>query len=296
MRIVAALGGNALARRGEPLTAARQVENVRAAALALAELVQDGHELVVTHGNGPQVGLLAAQPGGMPLDVLGAESEGMIGYWIDRELSNVLPGHDVAALLTQVEVDPDDPAFASPTKPIGMVHSEADARSLADERGWRIAPDGAGYRRVVPSPEPQRIVELQTIALLVRHGVIVVCGGGGGIPVVRDAAGALHGCEAVIDKDRFAALLADQLHADFLLLLTDVAAVFEDWPAPAQRPIRHATPAALEKLDLERGSMGPKVEAACRFARRSGRSAGIGALAAASRIVRGEEGTLVATG
>ena len=295
MRIVVALGGNALARRGEAPTAERQVENVRTAAAALADLARAGHQLIVTHGNGPQVGLLAAQSSGLPLDVLGAESEGMIGYWIDRELTNLLPDRDIAALLTQVEVDPADPAFASPTKPIGAIYSEARARTLADERGWQIAQDGAGYRRVVASPEPRDFVELRTISLLVRLGVIVICSGGGGIPVVRGPSGALHGCEAVVDKDLSAALLADQLDADFLLLLTDVAALFEDWPTPAQRPIRRAAPADLAKLDLDPGTMGPKVAAACRFASRPGRSAGIGALADASHIVRGERGTLVSS-
>ena len=295
MRIVAALGGNALARRGESPTAERQIENVRGAAAALAELVREGHELIVTHGNGPQVGLLAAQGGGLPLDVLGAESDGMIGYWIDRELTNLLPDRQVAALLTQVEVDPQDPAFASPSKPIGAMLSEAEAKLAAAERSWQVARDGSDYRRVVASPEPRTIVELETIAMLVRLGVIVVCGGGGGIPVVRGPDGALRGCEAVIDKDRFAALLADRLEADFLLLLTDVAAVFEDWPEPGQRPIRHIAPADLEERAFERGSMGPKVEAACRFASRPGRRAGIGALTDALQIVRGERGTIVAS-
>jgi len=295
MRIVAALGGNALARRGESPTAAHQVENVRLAAAALAEISREGHELVITHGNGPQIGLLAAQSGGFPMDVLGAESEGMIGYWIDRELTNLLPDREVAALLTQVEVDPEDPAFAAPTKPIGVVYGEAEARALAAERGWQVARDGDGYRRVIASPEPRRIVELKTIELLVAAGVIVVCGGGGGIPVMRDAAGALHGCEAVIDKDRFAALLADQLDADFLLLLTDVEAVFEDWPRPALKPIRRAHPSDFAGSDFDRGSMGPKVEAACRFASGPGRRAGIGALADALLILRGKLGTLIST-
>jgi carbamate kinase len=293
MRIVAALGGNALARRGEEPTAERQVENVRAAASQLAELARAGHELIVTHGNGPQVGMLAAQPGALPLDVLGAESEGMIGYWIERELANLLPDRAIAALLTQVEVDANDPAFASPTKPVGAQYEEDAARALAAERGWEIAWDGAAYRRVVASPEPRSIVELATIALLVRHEVIVICVGGGGIPVVRDRFGALHGCEAVIDKDSSAALLADQLDADFLLLMTDVAGIFEEWPTRAEQPLREASREVLESLDLDEGSMGPKVRAACRFASQPGRRAGIGALTDAAQIVRGERGTLV---
>jgi carbamate kinase len=293
MRIVAALGGNALARRGEVANAEHQVANVRAAAAALAAIIDEGHELVVTHGNGPQVGLLAAQSGGLPLDVLGAESEGMIGYWIDRELTNLLPGRNVAALLTQVVVDAEDPAFDSPSKPIGVVYSEREARVLADERGWRVARDGSGYRRVVASPRPRSIVEIETIALLVDSGVVVVCGGGGGIPVVRSSTGALYGCDAVIDKDRFSALLADQLAADFLLLLTDVEAVFEDWPEPARRPVRRATTAQLRALSFEPGSMGPKIDAACTFAESTGRPAGIGALADAVEILEGTRGTRV---
>jgi carbamate kinase len=296
MRIVAALGGNAIARRGEDPTVERQIANVGHAADALAELVEAGHELVVTHGNGPQVGLLAAQSADLPLDVLGAESEGMIGYWIDRELANRLPGRDVATLLTQVEVEADDPAFDLPTKPIGGILSALETKNgFGAKQGWQYAAEGSGYRRVVASPEPRSIVELNTIRLLVEMGVIVVCGGGGGIPVVRDRLGILHGCEAVIDKDRSAALLADELDADFLLLLTDVSAVFEDWPEPAARPIRHARSGDMERMKFDLGSMGPKVEAACRFACRSGRTAGIGALEEAGAIVAGEVGTLISS-
>jgi carbamate kinase len=293
---VAALGGNALARRGEPASSERQVANIRAAAVALAAIVGKGCELIITHGNGPQVGLLAAQSRGVPLDVLGAESEGMIGYWIDRELSNLLPGHKIAALLTQVEVDPDDPSFSSPSKPIGSVYSEAEAETLAAERGWRIARDGAGYRRVVPSPEPRRIVELETIALLADLGVIVICGGGGGIPVVRTPEGALYGCEAVIDKDRFSALLADRLDAEMLLLLTDVPMVFQDWPEPACRPIRRATAGQLRGLSFEPGTMAPKIDAACSFVEATGKRAAIGAISDAIRILEGTAGTLVVAG
>jgi carbamate kinase len=296
--IVAALGGNALARRGEPLDAERQRANVRGAARALAELAR-GHDLVVTHGNGPQVGLLALQaeaagdPARLPLDVLGAETEGMIGYWIDQELGNLLPGRDVATLLTQVEVGADDPAFAHPTKPIGPVYDEARARRLADERGWHVErePDGH-FRRVVPSPEPRAIVELRTIQILVRLGVIVVCAGGGGIPVTR-CEGGLRGVEAVIDKDLAAALLAIRLGAGALLLLTDVAAVYRDWPEPARDPIRSLRPGEAARLRCDPGSMGPKLEAARRFAAQPGRMAGIGALADAGRILRGEAGTRV---
>jgi carbamate kinase len=295
--VVAALGGNALARRGEPLDAGRQRARVRVAAGALAELARE-HDLVVTHGNGPQVGWLALQveasgAGRVPLDVLGAESEGMIGYWIDQELGNLLPGREIATLLTQVEVAADDPAFARPTKPIGPAYDPDTGRRLAAERGWQLAPEADGrLRRVVPSPEPRAIVELPTIQILVRLGVIVVCAGGGGIPVVRDASGR-RGVEAVVDKDLAAALLATRLGAGALLSLTDVPAVYRDWPEPARDPIRELRPGDVRGLRLDPGSMGPKLEAARRFATGPGRVAGIGALEDAARILRGEAGTRV---
>jgi carbamate kinase len=298
VRVVAALGGNALLRRGEPLDADTQRANLRGAVAALAELARE-HELIVTHGNGPQVGFLALQSEALPdaprlpLDVLGAESEGMIGYLIEQELRPLLGGREVATLLTQVEVDPADAAFAEPTKPIGPVYEEGRARALAAARGWQVRPDGEGFRRVVPSPEPLRILELATIRLLVDAGVVVICAGGGGIPVVPAAAGSLHGVEAVIDKDLSAALLAEGLDADALLLLTDQPAVYLDWPEPAREPIERAGPAALRSLALDPGSMGPKVEAACRFAERTGGLAAIGALGDAVRILAGESGTRV---
>src|SRR4029079_986744 len=224
---------------------------------------------VVTHGNGPQVGLLAlqgeaygAEVAPYPLDVLGAESEGMIGYLLDQELVNVLGGRQVATLLTQVIVDADDPAFARPTKFIGPVYFRSDADILAAERGWHVAPDGPRWRRVVASPEPRSIVELPTIRLLVEAGVLVVCVGGGGIPVVVERDGRLRGVEAVIDKDRAAALLACRLGADALLLLTDVSAVQRDYGTPQATPIAAATAEELLTLGLPAGSMGPKVEAA----------------------------------
>jgi len=294
MRIVAALGGNALAPRGEPVDAAHQVANVRVAAAALASLARE-HTVIVTHGNGPQIGQLAAARDALPLDVLGAESEGMIGYWIERELMNQLPGREVATLLTQVEVDPEDPAFRAPSKPIGPVYTPDEGRALAAERGWQLVADGDGLRRVVASPEPGCVVELATIERLVEHGVITICGGGGGIPVLRDEAGALYGCEAVIDKDLLAARLAAELRADFLLLLTDVPGVFASWPAHGADPIplRAASPHELARLHFAAGTMGPKIEAACRFVSRPDTAAGIGALGDAVRIVRGEAGTLI---
>lgn len=298
LRVVAALGGNALLRRGEPPSLDVQRRNVDQAVAALAELAAQCN-LVVTHGNGPQVGLLALQAASYtevppyPLDVLGAESEGMIGYLLEQGLRNALPGQAVATLLTQVVVDPVDPAFTRPTKPIGPVYAEDEARRLAAELGWTIAADGAYFRRVVPSPEPQKIVELDTIRMLVEAGVLVVCAGGGGIPVVLDAHDALHGVEAVIDKDLSAALLAEQLEADTLLMLTDVPAVERDWGTSSARALRHASAHELRSLEFAAGSMGPKVEAACRFVERTGRLAAIGALFDAAGVLRGDAGTRV---
>jgi carbamate kinase len=298
VRVVAALGGNALLRRGEPPEAATQRRHVAEAVRALAALAGTD-ELVVTHGNGPQVGLLALQAAAYrdvlpyPLDVLGAESEGMIGYLLEQALRNELPGRPVATLLTQIVVDPKDQAFSRPSKPIGPVYSEADARRLAAERGWTIAPDGESFRRVVASPEPLQVVELEAIRLLVAAGVLVICAGGGGIPVIVDDAGALFGVEAVIDKDLSAALLAQLLEADALLMLTDVAAVERGWGTSEAAPIRQATPAELRTLSFASGSMAPKVEAACRFVEAGGRLAAIGALDDAAAILRGEAGTVV---
>ncbi len=297
MTVVAALGGNALLRRGQTLDAATQRANLRGAAVALAEIARD-HRLVVTHGNGPQVGQLALQSaaGGRvpdPLDVLGAESEGMIGYLIEQELASCLPGRRIATLLTQVEVDPADPAFRHPTKLIGPIYDRATAERLSAARGWTMAPDGAAFRRVVASPEPRHIRELATIELLVAADVIVVCCGGGGIPVSVGPDGAIRGVEAVIDKDLSAAQLAIALGADALLLLTDVAAVFADWPTPATRPIRSAAPATLRAQRFAPGSMAPKIEAACRFATASGKPAMIGALADAAALLAGRDGTRI---
>jgi carbamate kinase len=298
MRIVVALGGNALLRREQPLEAHVQRANVEEAVRSIAELAQE-HELVVTHGNGPQVGLLALQSasygtvGPYPLDVLGAESEGMIGYLLEQALTNALRSRRVATLLTQVIVDPFDPAFDEPSKPIGPVYPEEEARQLADERGWTVAEDGSHFRRVVPSPEPQTIVECETIRLLVEAGVLVVCLGGGGIPVLADQHGALRGVEAVIDKDLSAGLLAAQLEADFLLMLTDIPAVQREWGTPKAQPIRLASPDELRALTFAPGSMRPKVEAACRFVEATGAGAAIGALADAAAIVNGQAGTLI---
>jgi carbamate kinase len=287
--VVVALGGNALLRRGEPLEAEVQRRNVAAAAAAIAGLA-GAWRVVVTHGNLQAAAYRPVAP--YPLDILGAESEGMIGYVIEQELIERLGGREVATLLTQVAVDPADPAFAAPSKPIGPVYGEAEARRLGEERGWSIARDGAHFRRVVASPAPRRILEINTIGLLVAAGVVVICAGGGGVPVAITEGGAIHGVEAVIDKDRSAALLARELAAEALLILTDVPAVFAYWDTPRARAIRRASPQALRAFAFDAGSMGPKVEAACDFAA-TGRRAGIGALADAAAILDGAAGTTV---
>lgn len=297
-RVLVALGGNALLHRGEPLEASVQQKNVERAVRSIAALAAE-QDIVITHGYGPQVGLLALQAAAYtkvkpyPLDILGAESEGMIGYLLEQGgLRNALPGRATATLLTQVIVDADDPAFHQPTKPVGPTYDRAEARRVAAELGWTVAPDGGYFRRVVPSPQPREIVELSTIRLLVEAGVVVICTGGGGIPVVADN-GVLHGVEAVIDKDLSAALLAANLGADSLLMLTDVAAVKRDWGTKRARTISRATPAELRSLEFETASMALKIEAACRFVEATGGSAAIGALEDAAAIVRGEAGTCI---
>jgi len=295
-RLVVALGGNALLRRGEPAEAYIQRRNVAEVAEALADLAV-GNELVITHGNGPQVGLLALEADAYrevrpyPLDILGAESQGMIGYLVVQALRNETRT-DVVGLLTQVVVDAGDSAFGRPTKPIGPVYTADEARSLAAEHGWSVAPDGGHYRRVVPSPLPQQIVEIGAIEALLDEGAIVVCAGGGGIPVVRDG-DRLRGVEAVIDKDLTAALLAERLDADRLLILTDVPCIERDWRTPAATPIRRASPAELRRLEFASGSMAPKVEAVCRFVESTGREATIGALTDLSEVAAGRAGTRV---
>jgi carbamate kinase len=296
--VVAAVGGNALLRRGEPADAATQQRNVARAVTSLVPLAERG-PLVVTHGNGPQVGLLALQAAAYdgaepyPLDVLGAETEGMIGYLLEQELRNTLPGREVATLLTQVVVDPHDPAFAHPTKPIGPVYDERQAAELRRGRGWTVARDGTSWRRVVASPEPRQIVELSTVRLLLEAGTVVVCVGGGGIPVTLADDQTLNGVEAVIDKDLASAQLAIALDADALLLLTDVSAVQDGWSTDTPRVIRRATPRELRARNFAGGSIGPKVEAAARFAEQTGRAAAIGALGEAALLLDGTHGTTV---
>lgn len=294
MLIVAALGGNALLRRGEKMTPQAQQRNVDTAAAHLAKIVRAGHTLVVTHGNGPQIGLLAMQADPWPLDILGAETDGMIGYLIERALENAL-GHDrpVVTLLTQTIVDADDPAFAHPTKFIGPVWSHAEAKAQAGPRGWTIAQDGAHWRRVVPSPLPQDIPDLKAIRLLLKHGAVVICTGGGGIPVVRRPDGTHRGVEAVVDKDRASALLATRLKADALLFLTDVPGVEEDFGTPQAHALRTLTARQAEILNLPAGSMGPKVEAAFDFLRGGGTRAVIGRLEDACDLLDDRAGTRV---
>jgi len=304
VRVVAALGGNALLRRGQPLSAENQRANAREACRALAPLARD-HELVVSHGNGPQVGLLALQGAAYtpvevyPLDMLGAQTEGMIGYLLQQELGNELPPETrLATLLTQIEVDPDDPAFGDPTKPIGPLYEQAEAKQLGREKGWTMKPDAAGFRRVVPSPLPKRIYGLETIEWLLEKGCVVICAGGGGIPVMHvdepvPAGRRLVGIEGVIDKDLASALLARDIGADALLIVTDVDGVYLDWGTPEQRAVARATPEALAALDFARGSMGPKVAAACTFATQTGGTAVIGAIDKAEAMLNGEAGTVV---
>jgi carbamate kinase len=301
MRIVVALGGNALLRRGEAMTADNQRENVRIACEQIAR-VAPGNELVVAHGNGPQVGLLALQGAAYsevapyPLDVLGAQTEGSIGYMIEQELGNLLPVEvPFATILTQVEVDKNDPAFQHPSKPIGPVYSKEDAEKMAKEKGWSIAPDGDKFRRVVASPRPKRIFEIRPVKWLLEKGTIVICAGGGGIPTVYDDNKKLHGIEAVIDKDLCTALLAKDLEADLLVIATDVNAAYIDWGKATQKAIASAHPDDIEKLGFAAGSMGPKVQAACEFARDTGKTAVIGALADIEEIVRGTAGTRIST-
>ncbi len=301
MRILVALGGNALLRRGEPMTADVQRENVRTAARALAP-VAGQHQLVLSHGNGPQVGLLALQAAAYedvepyPLDVLGAQTEGMIGYMIEQELGNLLPAEvPFATILTMIEVDAHDPAFGDPTKFVGPVYADADADRLAAEKGWTFKRDGDRMRRVVASPEPRRIFEIRPIRWLLEHGTVVICAGGGGIPTtfVEGEDRVLGGVEAVIDKDFASELLAREVDADLFVMATDVDGVYADWGTPGQRRLDRVTPAELRAERFAAGSMGPKVDAAARFVEATGNRAAIGSLSDIERIVEGRAGTSV---
>jgi carbamate kinase len=301
MRIVVALGGNALLRRGQPMTAELQRANVRIAAQVLAPIAR-AHQLIITHGNGPQVGLLALQGSAYkpdeayPLDVLDAETEGMIGYMIEQELGNLLPFETpFATVLTMVEVNSDDPGFNNPTKFVGPVYEQPVADRIAAEKGWVFKQDGDSWRRVVPSPLPQRIIEIRPIKWLLERGTTVICAGGGGIPTMCQP-GSEHkliGVEAVIDKDLCSELLARELDADLLVMLTDVDAVYLDWDRPSQKAIRKISSDALTGMEFAAGSMGPKVQAACHFAATTGKPAAIGALPELARIIAGEAGTTI---
>jgi carbamate kinase len=300
MMLVIALGGNALLRRDQLLTEKNQLDNIKLAAAQIAQLAYD-YQLVITHGNGPQIGLLAAQNAAdprykpYPLDLLGAETDGMLGYLLEQELANQLsPERVVATLLTRVEVSADDSAFLTPDKPIGTIYSQADAEKLAQEKGWTISADGQGFRRVVASPKPQKILGIDSILWLLQHHVIVIAAGGGGIPVIVSADGhSREGISAVIDKDRCSALLAEKIAANFLVIVTDVKAVFVDWGTSSQRAIRRISPTDLSELSFAEGSMGPKVEAACQFVNATGRPAIICSLDDIIASVQDRAGTWV---
>jgi carbamate kinase len=301
MRVVVALGGNALIQRGQPMTADVQRENVKVAARGLARIAAD-HDLVISHGNGPQVGLLALtgaayeEVEAYPFDILGAETQGMIGYLIEQELGNLLPFEKpLATILTMVEVDPDDPGFANPTKFVGPIYSEADAKAQAAEKGWVVKPDGDHWRRVVPSPRPQRIFEIRPMRWLLDHGTVVICAGGGGIPTMyaKGEERRLVGVEAVIDKDLATSLLARDLDADLFVMATDVDGVYADWGTPDQRRLDRVTAGELGSMEFPAGSMGPKVQAAIEFATASGKRAVIGSLDDIDELVAGTAGTNV---
>ena len=304
MRVVVALGGNALLKRGEPMTAEAQRANVRRAAPALADVARS-HALLLSHGNGPQVGLLALQAAAYeevdpyPLDVLGAQTEGMIGYVLEQELGNVLPFEvPFATLLTMIEVDPADPAFSNPTKFVGPVYDKDTADKLAAEKGWVVKADGDYWRRVVASPQPKRIFEIRPIRWLLEKNVVVICAGGGGVPTMYDpdAVRTLIGVEAVIDKDLASELLAREVDADVFVMVTDVDGVYADWGTPDQRRLEKVTPEELRAFDFVAGSMGPKVQAAVSFVERTGKRAAIGGLDQIVEIVDGHAGTQVVPG
>ncbi|NRF31371.1 carbamate kinase [Vibrio coralliilyticus] len=298
--IVVALGGNALLRRGEPLEAEVQRQNIEIAVKTISEIAQE-YNVVLVHGNGPQVGLLALQGleykkvAPYPLDVLGSETQGMIGYMLMQEFKNQMPNVNATCMLTQMTVDPNDPAFADPTKPIGPIYEEAEARELAEKYRWTIKPDGQHFRRVVPSPQPTGIIEHDAITKLIDEGHLVICTGGGGIPVKKEN-GKLVGVEAVIDKDMSAAFLAKQLNADALLILTDADAVYLDWGKPTQHALRSTNPTELAQYQFDAGSMGPKIEASCEFVKQGGKVVGIGSLEDGLRILQGTAGTNITKG
>ena len=301
MKVVTALGGNALLKRGEPMTADAQRANVRVAAESLARIAGE-HQLVISHGNGPQVGLLALEAAAYeeveayPFDILGAETQGMIGYLVEQELGNFLPFEvPLATILTMVEVDPDDPAFTNPTKFVGPIYEKAEADALAAEKGWSVKADGDHWRRVVPSPKPKRIFEIRPMRWLIERGVVVICAGGGGIPTMYDpnADRRLIGVEAVIDKDLATSLLAREIDADVFVMATDVDGVYLDWGTPNQRRLDRVTTAQLRAISFPAGSMGPKVDAATEFVEATGKRAVVGSLEQLEAMVAGTAGTNV---
>ena len=298
MKIVIALGGNALLQRGQPLEADIQRANIKKAAEVIAK-VADEHQVILTHGNGPQVGLLALQNSAYqevapyPLDVLGAETAGMIGYMMNMELRNLRPKLPIVTMVTETLVDSEDPAFRNPTKYVGPVYSEEEARQLAEEKNWQVKPDGEYFRRVVASPKPQRVVEGNTVAQLSDAGALVICSGGGGVPVSYNSEGDLEGIEAVVDKDLTSTVLAKQLNADALIIMTDVDAVCVNFGQPDQQKIHQATPEQINSLDFPAGSMGPKIDAVSDFVEKGGQYAAIGSLYDLSGIVEGVAGTRI---
>ncbi|WP_018650888.1 carbamate kinase [Actinobacillus capsulatus] len=304
MKIVVALGGNALLKRGEPMTAQNQSANIKIAAEQLAK-IKPNNELVISHGNGPQVGLSALQHAAYhaidnkiepyPLDVLVSQTVGMIGYMLQQELTNLVPEHPTQTLVTQVIVDANDPAFAKPSKPIGQVYTKEEAEKLAAEKGWTVMADGQYYRRAVASPKPQSVTGIEAVKALLAQDQIVICGGGGGVPSIRDTQGKLQGVEAVVDKDLATAVISQQLDADLFIIATDVKAACVNFNKPEQLQIAKANPAELEKLagEFAPGSMGPKVQAVINFVKATGKDAAIGSLSDIQDIVAGKAGTRV---
>lgn len=294
MRVVVALGGNAISRRGEQMTIDNQRRNLREASRVLAQVARE-HQLVITHGNGPQVGQLALHnDDGYPLDVLGAETQGLIGYMIEMEMRAAMaPGQMLTTVLTLAEVDTDDPAFGDPTKFVGPVYRKDQARALEEQHGWEFRLDGDQLRRVVPSPMPRRVVQIDSVRRLLEAGHIVVSTGGGGIPVVQVPEGGYRGVEAVVDKDASSSVLASSIGADVYVMATDADAVYLDWGLPSQRALTEVDVEELAAMEFPAGSMGPKVTAACRFVRTSGRPAVIGRLDQLEAILAGNAGTRV---
>nr|WP_325049167.1 carbamate kinase [Dongshaea marina] len=295
--IVVALGGNALLRRGDQLDCPTQLKNIKIAASAIARLSRN-YRVAIVHGNGPQVGLLALQNlaysevSPYPLDVLGAESQGMIGYLLTQELNNLLTESQITTLLTRIEVDPNDPSMQDPSKFVGPIYSQEQAATLAEQHGWTVKADGNAFRRVVASPKPKNILDKPAIQTLLAADGIVICCGGGGIPVQPTPNG-YQGVEGVIDKDLAAQLLAQQLDADKLMILTDADAVYLKWGTPGQQALNSVSVEELKQYNFAAGSMGPKVEAACQFVRATGSEAYIGSLEHGLDVLAGKAGTRV---